>query len=177
MHPTCYALTGDRGHLTVPRFEAETHVGAEMEAVVRFHTDIQGLIELTPSVLNPRFEVIGGGDARLRPGKEFVLELTPMGVLPPIRHHARIVDITHDEDVVCILDELIDGPFETWIHRHLISETSQGTRIYDDIRYRVSSGGPLFTLGAHVGLKLLFTYRSARLKERFGPPEMTTQDG
>ncbi|MFW6153327.1 MAG: SRPBCC family protein [Halobacteriota archaeon] len=157
----------------MPRFEAETTVAGSLEELVAFHTDTDGLVELTPRLLRPRVSMLRGDRSNLREGDEFVFETRPLGLGPTQRFHAEIMSIEREDDRFVIEDAAVDGPFEHWRHRHRLERTLDGTRVVDEIRYHGPPGGSLGTLFAPVALRLLFRYRHRRLHQRFGrPPEV-----
>lgn len=154
----------------MPRFEAVTDIGADLDTTVAFHSDVRGLVELTPGILQPHVRLRDGDSTTIAVGFEFEITLTPFGLLRLPPFHARVTAMRHDGERTVIEDELVEGPFDRWYHRHVFDDIPGGTRIYDDIRYRGPAGGTLGSLTAPLVLDGLFQYRRNRLIHRFGRP-------
>jgi ligand-binding SRPBCC domain-containing protein len=65
------------------------------------------------------------------------------------------------------VDEQLRGPYAQWVHTHRFFDSERGTRVTDEVRYRL----PLFPLG-EIGFPLvrlqvarIFAYRTRRLHE------------
>lgn len=67
-------------------------------------------------------------------------------------------------------DEQLKGPYHTWVHTHRFDEVPGGTRVSDEVRYRL----PLYPLGeaafpiVRLQLARIFGYRTRRLQELLG---------
>lgn len=130
------------------------------EAVCEMHRTIDGLVSLTPSVLHPRVEPIGTDDRTVKSGLEHWLVIEPAGLGIEWRWRARIVDRWDGPDEMGFEDVQLDGPFDTWRHRHRIIATPSGTTLIDDVRYRGPPGGPIGAMLVPSMLELMFDYRA-----------------
>lgn len=68
------------------------------------------------------------------------------------------------------VDEQVEGPYRTWIHKHLFVETSEGTRMHDAVTYEL----PFYPVGelaaplVHLQVRRLFGFRARALKRVLG---------
>lgn len=106
-------------------YEHRFLVRASLSEVLDFHRDPRALRKLTPPPVIVRFQ-------RIEPlaedsTAEFTMWLGPI----PVRWKALHTQVTEDG----FTDEQIDGPFESWIHRHqFIRLESNVVEVVDTIR-------------------------------------------
>jgi ligand-binding SRPBCC domain-containing protein len=133
---------------------------APLPDVFAFFADARNLEVITPPFL--RFTVLTP-DATMRTGALIEYRLRLRGV--PIRWRS---EITLWEPGVRFRDEQRRGPYRYWKHLHLFREEDGGTLVEDAVDYDVV-GGPLVHRWFVQGdLVRIFSYRQARLEERFG---------
>jgi ligand-binding SRPBCC domain-containing protein len=68
------------------------------------------------------------------------------------------------------VDEQLEGPYRSWVHKHLFVETSGGSRIYDAVTYEL----PFFPLGelaaplVQLQIRRIFAYRARAVQRALG---------
>jgi ligand-binding SRPBCC domain-containing protein len=68
------------------------------------------------------------------------------------------------------VDEQVEGPYRTWMHKHLFVETSEGTRMHDAVTYEL----PFYPVGelaaplVHLQVRRVFAFRARALTRVFG---------
>ena len=104
------------------QFRHEFKVNASIERVAEFHSSTEALKLLTPPPLFVKFnqvEPMGEGSRA-----DFTLWLGPI----PIHWIANHTDV-HPTDG--FTDIQVEGPFQTWIHRHTFTQmTTDMTKIF-----------------------------------------------
>lgn len=68
------------------------------------------------------------------------------------------------------VDEQLDGPYAMWVHRHSFHAEGQGTRIEDEVRYRLPLGwlGNLAHPIVRRQLRRIFAHRQAAVCQLLG---------
>lgn len=152
------------------RYRRRTTVSAPLEAVWEFHTDVQGLVEVTPEWMRLRVESVRGptGDRDrtvLETGAEVTLSVRPFGVGPRQSWTSRIVERERRDDVAWFRDRMIDGPFPRWVHSHRFEAVRAGTSMTDLVHYELPNvPRPLSGVGWPC-LEPLFAYRHRRTRD------------
>lgn len=152
-------------------YRRATRIDAPLEDVWTFHSQIDGLEALTPGFLNLRVERVVGPDGDLDPpelieGTRIELATRPLGV--PGGSFVSV--ITHRESgdgYAQFVDTMEDGPFPEWQHTHTFQADGEGTRLVDEIEYRLPGGGFGAALGplGWLGFEPAFRYRHRRTKQ------------
>ena len=140
------------------QFRHEFQVNAPIERVAEFHSSTEALKLLTPPPLFVKFnhiEPMGEGSRA-----DFTLWFGPI----PIHWIAKHTDV-HPTDG--FTDTQVEGPFQTWIHRHTFMQmTSDMTKIIDKIEGqpsdRLFSG--IVSRFMWLTLPILFSYRARQTK-------------
>lgn len=159
----------------------ETYVDAPLDAVWRFHSTVDGLEALTPSWMNLRVESVRGPDDEpdpetLEAGSVIRLSMRPFGVGPRRFWASRITRREEHDGAALFADEMVDGPFDHWVHTHAFYADGGGTRIRDAVEYALPFG-PLGELAAPfsgVGFEPMFRYRHRRTRELLERGERST---
>lgn len=146
-------------------YEGTTWVDASFESVWDFHSDIRGLISLTPDWLQLQIESVVGPEgnqdpAVLEPGTVVQASVQPVGLGPRLNWTSRITAWERSDSTGMYRDVMTTGPLPRWIHTHRFYEEAGGTRIIDRVEYRLPLGSfKWLSRVAWVGLEPLFRYR------------------
>jgi ligand-binding SRPBCC domain-containing protein len=165
----------------MPTYQREVRVAAPLDDVWAFHSRVEGLEALTPDWMGLRVEgVRRPGDDRdgdeaerdaevLDAGTEIRLSVRPLGVGPRQRWTSRITrrergdgdsgsgdgDSSRPvrrEGAAVFEDEMVDGPFPEWRHRHQFYAVSDDeTLVRDRVAYELPIVGRLPAVGGLLG--------------------------
>ncbi len=134
------------------------------EAIWPYFCDERNLEELTPEFLE--FKVLGKSTPEIGEGTTIDYRLRLNGI--PLGWQSRIENW---EPARGFVDTQVRGPYAYWRHTHEFIPLADGTLMRDVVRYRL----PFGWLGSvAAGWKVesqvdqIFSYRSARIAERFG---------
>ena len=145
-----------RDHL----LQNETFVARPRAETFAFFADARNLERITPPEL--KFEIIGPVPEEMRQGSRIDYRLGLFGVSFKWK-----TLISAWEPGVRFVDEQISGPYSRWVHTHSFFDADGGTRVIDEVLYRL----PLYPFGeiAHPlvrrQLDRIFTYRGRRIAE------------
>ena len=144
-------------------------IPAPLPEVFRFFEDPVNLEQITPPFL--RFRVLGATDEQVRVGTRIRYRLRWQ--VFPLRWESRISEYRQD---VMFADEMLEGPYRRWYHRHYFDPVEGGVEMLDIVEYEL----PLGPLGrvAHAlvvrqQLNRIFDFRRdviARLFPQDGAP-------
>jgi ligand-binding SRPBCC domain-containing protein len=141
----------------------ETHVPRRRAEVFAFFADAGNLEQITPPEL--RFQIQTPMPVHMAPGTIIEYQLRLFGI--PFSWTTLIS--RWEEDTVFV-DEQVKGPYAMWIHSHTFRDSGEGTRVTDEVRYRL----PFFPVGEIASplvgrqLRRIFAYRAERLKSLLG---------
>lgn len=152
-------------------YERETRVDASLEDVWTFHSRVEGLEALTPDWMGLRVErVVGPDDVSsptvLEAGTELSLSMRPFDVGPRTYWTSRITSRERTEGAAVFRDEMIDGPFDRWLHTHAFYADGTSTIVRDRIEYALPMGGVGAALEpfSRIGFEPMFRHRHRRTK-------------
>ena len=152
-------------------YERATRVRAPLDEVWAFHSSVSGLETLTPTWMGLRVEAVVGPDGERDPeileaGAEIDLSMQPGSVGPRQHWTSLIVDRERRSGRAYFVDEMIRGPFETWIHTHSFFADGEETIVRDHIEYVLPYGGlgRLVTPCSTAGFEAMFRDRHARTR-------------
>lgn len=152
-------------------YERAVRVAAPLETVWDFHSRVEGLEALTPGWMGLRVDAVTGPDgdpdpAVLAAGSEITLSTAILDLGPRQRWASRILARERGDGAAYFRDEMLEGPFPTWVHTHLFYRDGDGTIVRDRVRYELPGGrlGRRLTPLAVLGLEPLFWYRHRRTK-------------
>lgn len=141
------------------RFSTSVTLPLPRERVFTFFADAANLEVITPPEL--QFHILTPAPIDMRAGALIRYQLRLVGV-----RFGWLTRIAHWDPPNEFVDEQLEGPYRTWVHRHRFTDTPGGTLIDDDVTYTL----PLFPLGEIaaplVGLqvKRIFDYRTGAIR-------------
>lgn len=145
------------------RFSTSAILPLPRGRVFPFFADAANLEVITPSEL--RFEILTPPPIDMRPGALIRYRLRLMGV-----RFGWLTRITHWDPPHEFIDEQLEGPYRTWVHRHRFTEVPEGTLIHDDVTYSL----PLFPFGelaapiVNLQVRRIFAYRAGAIRRALG---------
>jgi ligand-binding SRPBCC domain-containing protein len=145
-------------------FKTSTLVQATAEELYAFHQDPHNLDLVMPptmKVLSIKAELIA------REGDIIVLEVKELGLIW-MRWKCRWREA---KPPVCLMDEMLEGPFRMFEHRHLFSDQADGfSTMTDEVTYAFGSswwGRLISETGVRFYLHLLFAWRHYQTRRWF----------
>jgi hypothetical protein len=145
-------------------FRAEQFVPRPLDDVFEFFSRAENLQQLTPPWLH--FQILSVDPQPVRKGT--LIRYSLRWRVFPIRWTTEIVEWDPPHGFV---DLQLKGPYQLWRHQHRFIAEGNGTRIVDEIHYRL----PFGVLGklAHAvkvrrDVEGIFNFRKRAVEERFG---------
>ena len=136
----------------MPTFVKSSVIGAPRSKVFAFHEQDDALTLLSPAFPPVRVIEHSGG---IKTGARVVLKIGPTTW---VAHHTA-----YEQDRLFV-DELVSGPFASWVHRHEFSDEGVRCRLTDRVTFALP-GGPvvnaLFGWAMNIGLRQIFAFRHA----------------
>jgi ligand-binding SRPBCC domain-containing protein len=139
----------------VPTFVKSVLVGAPCDVVFGFHERDDALSLLSPPFPPLRVVSRTGG---LQAGARVELRIGP------VRWVA--LHTAYEKDRLFV-DEQVEGPFASWVHRHEFEDLGGKTRLTDRLSYRLPGGAVVNALAGWtvaLGLQQMFRHRHAVTK-------------
>ncbi len=153
-------------------YERETRVRAPLEEVWDFHSSVSGLEALTPAWMGLRVETVLGPDGDRDPevleaGSEIELSMRPFEAGPRQHWTSLIVDREREPGRAFFVDEMVHGPFDTWVHTHSFFADGEETIVRDHVEYELPFGGlgAALTPFSSVGFDGMFRERHRRTRD------------
>jgi ligand-binding SRPBCC domain-containing protein len=154
-------------------YQRSVTVDAPLAEVRAFHDTADGLVALTPGFLNIRIDETTGPDGEpdpdvLEAGSRVVSSVRPFGIAPRQQWVSDIVAREVGETEAMFRDEMVEGPFDHWVHTHRFVAVDGGTRVEDHVEYAIREhvGGSVIDLLAPVGMAPMFWYRHRQTRKR-----------
>jgi ligand-binding SRPBCC domain-containing protein len=149
----------------VPAFTLVTEqwIDRPIEEIFTFFGDATNLESITPPWL--RFSVLTPTPIAIGVGTLIDYRLRWRGI--PLRWQTLIEEWDPPHRFT---DSQIRGPYEFWRHTHTFDEECGGTRIRDEVGYRLPFGlvgAAAHRLGVRRDLEAVFDYRARRVRELF----------
>lgn len=149
----------------MPTYQRQTTVVAPLEDVFDFHSRVSGLVAVTPEWFDLRVESVVGPDGQRDPevleaGTEVDLSMRPFGIGPRQRWTSAILERERDSGVAYFRDEMVDGPFDRWVHTHSFFADGEATILRDSVEFELPTPvGRLLEPLARVGFEPMFRAR------------------
>lgn len=140
-----------------------THVPRPREEVFAFFSAAENLQRITPPELG--FQIVTPLPVAMREGARIDYRLRLFGV--GFRWHT---EITRWSPPHVFVDEQRSGPYREWVHTHRFADEEGGTRIEDEVVYRL----PLWPVGevayplVRLQLARIFRYRQRKIRALLG---------
>ena len=129
--------------------------------VFAFFADAANLDAITPPWLH--FRILTPLPLEMRPGALINYRLRLYGV--PV--HWQTV-ITSWDPPWRFEDEQLRGPYRSWRHEHVFTETDEGTFVEDRVEYDVPGGRLVHALAVRGDLERIFGFRQERVRALLG---------
>ena len=145
------------------RFETSLILPLARERIFPFFADAANLEVITPPELS--FHIVTPPPIAMHAGALITYQLRLMGV-----RFKWLTRITEWNPPFEFVDEQLEGPYRTWVHRHRFIEVPEGTRIEDSVTYEL----PLYPLGevasplVTLQVKRIFDYRAGAIRRALG---------
>lgn len=153
-------------------YRRRARIDAPFDAVWEFHSKVEGLTEITPEWMNLRVEAVrrppgAEGTDLLVEGTRLRLSARPFGVGPRQRWTSRIREREAGDGTAHFRDDMVDGPFRTWVHAHRFFADGDATVIDDRVEYEFPVGplGGVVNPLAVVGFEPMFRFRHRKTRE------------
>ncbi len=128
--------------------------------VFDFFSDAFQLERITPPWLN--FRILTPAPIDIGKGCLIDYRIRLRGI--PIRWQTEISEWEPNERFV---DRQLRGPYLLWEHLHVFEHVPEGTRMTDEVRYRVPGGDVIHRLFVKNDLEKIFSYRKQAMLEIF----------
>ena len=145
------------------RFTSSAVLPLPRERVFPFFADAANLEVITPPEL--RFHILTAQPVAMHPGALIRYRLRLSGI--PFVWLTRIAEWNPPFEFV---DEQLEGPYKSWVHRHRFIEEGEGTRIEDEVTYQL----PFYPLGeiaaplVRFQVNRIFSYRATAIRQALG---------
>lgn len=152
-------------------FKKEIHIPRPRSDVFAFFANAENLEKITPPELS--FSIHSPLPIRMDEGTVIEYRLHLFHI--PFSWISVIAEWEKDRRFV---DEQVKGPYAKWVHRHTFDDAERGTRVMDEVHYRL----PLYPLGEMAAplvkrqLERIFDYRARRLEELLGSGSSVMSD-
>lgn len=149
------------------RFRRRSWIDAPLESVWEFHSKIEGLTALTPSLAGLEVDALrvpDGGD-KLVEGSKIDLSVGPVPGGPRQRFTSVIVERTRTDTDARFVDTMQNGPMKAWRHEHRFVAVDGGTLLIDEVNYETGFGPTIDRLFTP-GFAVAFWYRHRKTREK-----------
>ena len=136
--------------------ESEQLVRRSLDEVFAFFSDSGNLEKLTPPWMS--FRVMGSSTPAMAQGTTIDYRLRVHGI--PLRWRSLISSWKPPFEFI---DEQVQGPYRSWVHRHSFHETEHGVIVRDRVEYSVLGGALVNRLFVRRDLERIFEHRRVSL--------------
>jgi len=144
-------------------------IPGRIEDVFRFFEEPRNLELITPPWLH--FNVLSTSDAEVREGTEIQYRLRWQ--IFPLHWKSRISEYAPGE---MFADEMLEGPYRHWYHRHFFQQTPAGVLMTDEVEYILpfgALGDAAHSILIRRQLEQIFDYRRSAIEGIFASPPMS----
>lgn len=151
-------------HSGLHSLRTEQMLDTPIDEAWNFFSNPTNLQELTPK--NMEFNIISNPSPYIYEGQIIIYKIK----LLPFVYLNWVTEIKNVTELRSFVDEQRYGPYALWHHRHSFEATSKGTKMIDEVYFKIPLAGfnkLLFRFFIKPKLKEIFTYRRVRINSIF----------
>ncbi len=154
----------------MPIFTKSARIISPFDDVWNFHSNIDGLEQLTPAWINLKIKSVVDSKGKqiqgnLSEGAKIVVTIHPLKIGSPVIWNIQILEISKQSSGAFFQDDVSGKPFQKWIHTHSFSPLGGHTILTDRVDYSLSGLLSRFSILCHPILWIMFTMRHYQLNK------------